>query len=69
MLANERSPTTHATGGSGLGLAIAKAVEEAHGGEIGFDSTVGKGSTFWVRLPIKPSRKSSQVERRRDPRR
>jgi heavy metal sensor kinase len=42
---------SRATGGSGLGLAIAKAVVEAHGGTIGFDSTVGNGSTFWVRLP------------------
>jgi heavy metal sensor kinase len=46
---------SRATGGSGLGLAIAKAVVEAHGGTIGFDSTVGKGSTFWVRLPGRKS--------------
>jgi heavy metal sensor kinase len=43
---------SRATGGSGLGLAIAKAVVEAHGGSIGFKSTVGKGSRFWVRLPL-----------------
>ena len=37
--------------GSGLGLAFARAVVDAHGGEIGFRSTPAKGSTFWIDLP------------------
>lgn len=40
------------SGGNGLGLAICKSIIEAHGGAIGFDSSPGRGTTFWIRLPL-----------------
>ena len=39
-------------GGVGLGLPIAKHVVEQHGGSIEFESAVGQGSTFIVKLPM-----------------
>lgn len=39
------------TGGTGLGLAIVKHIATNHGGRVDVTSTVGKGSTFTLRLP------------------
>lgn len=44
---------SQATGGSGLGLAIAKGVVEAHGGQIGVESSPGLGAKFHFWLPKK----------------
>ncbi len=46
---------SRATGGSGLGLAIAKAIVDAHGGQIWVESQPGQGARFVFTLPHPPA--------------
>jgi two-component system sensor histidine kinase SenX3 len=46
---------SRATGGTGLGLAIVKHVTAAHAGKVTVLSTEGTGSTFTLRLPLRPT--------------
>ena len=43
---------SRAQGGTGLGLAIVKHIVERHGGHVRVESEVGRGTTFWISLPV-----------------
>ncbi len=49
-----KEPDEHGHGGTGLGLSVCRQIIEQHHGRIRVESVVGKGSTFTVKLPLKP---------------
>ena len=54
------STLSREVGGTGLGLSIVKEYVETLGGKIWFKSKVGKGTTFFVKLPLNPNIKAKK---------
>lgn len=52
---------TRKYGGTGLGLAITKQLVSLMGGELGVESAIGKGSTFWFAIPCKPAEAANEM--------
>lgn len=58
--------TKRARGGTGLGLSIAFRIMEEHGGQISVNSSLGKGTTFTLRIPLKKEEGGEQGSSERE---
>ncbi len=50
--------------GTGLGLSIVKSIVEKHGGSVWAESELGKGSAFFISIPLRQARHLLPIEER-----
>lgn len=56
-------PEVEADSGSGLGLTIVKRIVDALGGKINVSSRVGRGTRFFIKLPIRPEKQILRMQK------
>jgi len=54
---------TRKVGGSGLGLSICHHLIQMHNGQIGVESSPGKGSTFYFSIPVVPNKSKNEDQK------
>ncbi|MCE7700049.1 MAG: HAMP domain-containing histidine kinase, partial [Methanobacterium paludis] len=59
------NPKTASVKGTGVGLFLVKNLVKAHHGEIWVDTELGKGTTFWFRLPKNPEQNNDDPKMQR----